>query len=74
MTFTALTFSMLGVKAILPTRLDFARRIGGILTAANRAGLSFADASHTSQVANGLIEMSPETLANLLISGSSIKK
>ena len=70
----ALTFSMLGVKSLLPTRLDFARRIGGILTAANRAGLSFADASHTSQVANGLIEMSPETLADLLISGSSNKK
>ena len=63
----AMTFSVLGVKRLIPTRLDFARRFGGILSAADRAGLSFTEGSHTPQVANGILTMTPETLANLLM-------
>ncbi len=63
----AQTFSVLGVKRLLPTRLDFARRLGGIVCAADKAGLSFTDASHTPQVADGLVHMTPETLAAFLL-------
>jgi flagellar biosynthesis protein FlhF len=63
----AMTFEVLGVKKLVPTRLDFARRLGGLLTAADRGGLAFTAASHTPQVANGIIRLTPEKLANLLM-------
>lgn len=63
----AMTFGVLGVKNIIPTRLDFARRIGGILNAADKAGLGFTIASHTPQVAEGLMTVSPETLGKIIL-------
>lgn len=63
----AMTFGVLGVKDIIPTRLDFARRIGGILNAADRAGLGFTIASHTPQVAEGLMAVTPEALAKIIL-------
>lgn len=63
----AQTFQVLGVKWLLPTRLDFSRRLGGILAAAEKAGLDFSDASHNPQVANGLLPLSPQTLAQRLL-------
>jgi flagellar biosynthesis protein FlhF len=63
----AMTFEILGVQRIIPTRLDFARRIGGIISAADKGRLSFGDASHTPQVANGLLTLTPEKLAVLLM-------
>ncbi len=63
----AMTFEVLGVHKFIPTRLDFARRLGGLLSAAERAGLAFTEASHTPQVAHGIMHITPETLATLLI-------
>lgn len=63
----AMTFSVLGAKHLIPTRLDFARRIGGLLTAADRAGLTFAEGSHTPQVADGLLPLTAATLADFII-------
>jgi flagellar biosynthesis protein FlhF len=63
----ALTFEILGVRRIIPTRLDFARRIGGILSAADRGGLAFGEASHTPQVANGILLLDSAALAGLLM-------
>jgi len=63
----AMTFRVLGVKHLIPTRLDFARRLGGILSAADRAGLSFTEGSHTPQVVNGILTITPQTLVNLLM-------
>lgn len=70
----AMTFSVLGVKKFIPTRLDFARRLGGILSAADKAGLSLVAASHTSQVANGVIDMDAATLADFLMPDSTTRK
>lgn len=70
----ALTFGVLGVKKLIPTRLDFARRLGGILSAAGKARLSLSIASHTPQVANGIVELSPQKLAELLLPGKAAKK
>lgn len=65
----AMTFEILGVTRLIPTRLDFARRLGGLLSAAERAALSFSGASHTSQVANGILPLSADHLATLLLPG-----
>ncbi len=63
----AMTFEILGVKRIIPTRLDFARRIGGILSAADKGGLAFGQASHTPAVANGILDVTPASLAEFLM-------
>lgn len=60
-------YGPLGVRYMMPTRLDFARRLGGILSAAHYGGLIFADASHTAQVAGGLMSLTPRKLTNLLM-------
>jgi flagellar biosynthesis protein FlhF len=56
-------FSALGVRRFVPTRLDIARRLGGLLSAAQHGGLSFADASISASVANGFEPLSPRRLA-----------
>ena len=60
-------FATLGVKSILPTRVDIARRLGSLLSAAHYGNLEFADASMTAKVAQGLTPLSPRTLAQLLV-------
>lgn len=60
-------YATLGVRSMLPTRLDIARRLGGLLGAAHHGGLIFADASNTPKVAEGLIGLSPRRLAHLLM-------
>ena len=68
----ARVFATLGARWLLPSRLDIARRLGGILEAAHQGGMSFADASHSSKVADGLLPLTPERLANLLM--QSVKR
>lgn len=60
-------YATLGVHSVLPTRLDIARRLGGLLGAAHHGGLIFADASNTPKVAEGLINLTPRRLAHLLM-------
>lgn len=60
-------YAALGVRQILATRLDIGRRLGGLMAAAHYGGLIFAEASDTSQVAEGLFALSPDRLANLLM-------
>lgn len=69
----AMAFSILGVKQLIPTRLDFARYYGGILSAADRAGLYFSESSHTPEVANGILYLNSEVIADLLIPNLSKK-
>lgn len=63
----AMTFEVLGIRKLVPTRLDFARRLGGILSASDRAGLALTSGSHTPQVANGTICLTSEKMASLLM-------
>jgi|MDSW01.1.fsa_nt_gb flagellar biosynthesis protein FlhF len=60
-------FATLGIRWVLPTRLDIARRFGGLLEAAHQGGFSFADASDTSKVADGLVPLTPERITELLM-------
>ncbi len=66
----ARVFATVGVRWMLPTRLDISRRLGGLLQAAHQGGLAFADASNTPQVAEGLMAMTPENLCELLMPGA----
>lgn len=63
----ARVFANSGVERILPTRLDIARRLGGVLSAAKFAGMSLAEGSNTEAVAEGLIELNAESLTDFFV-------
>ena len=60
-------FATIGVHTLVPSRIDMARRLGGLLSAAHHGGMNFADASNTPKVADGLISLNPKTLSKLLM-------
>ncbi len=60
-------FASIGVESLIPTRIDMARRLGGILSAAHQGALSISDASNTPKVADGLMDMSPKSLSRRLM-------
>lgn len=63
----ARAFQVIGAKWILPTRLDMARRLGGILSAADQAQLSFVGAGNSPRVADGLTLLDATELARILL-------
>ncbi|MCD8562753.1 MAG: zeta toxin family protein [Alphaproteobacteria bacterium] len=63
----ARAFAAIGVHHILPSRLDIAKRLGGLLSAAYHGALIFTDAGNTSKVADGLITLTPQNLSRLLM-------
>lgn len=63
----ARVFAALGARRMVTTRLDIARRLGGLVSAAHQGGLSFADSSATSDVAEGLQPLSPRALAGFFM-------
>jgi flagellar biosynthesis protein FlhF len=66
---TARAFHLLGCRHLVPTRLDAARRLGGVLAAAD-AGLAFTEAGTGPDAAGGLEALSAEWLAARLAEGS----
>ncbi|GJL89877.1 MAG: GTP-binding protein [Minwuia thermotolerans] len=62
----AYVFAELGVTRLVATRIDTARRIGGILAAAS-TGLSFAAAGASPVIADGLYPLTPTALARLIL-------
>lgn len=66
-------YSTLGINSMIPTRIDIARRLGGLLSAAHYGGLIFAEAGNTPKVADGLMPLSPGKLTRLLMP-ESVKK
>lgn len=63
----ARAFSAVGVNGLIPTRLDIARRLGGLLSAALHGHMVFADASNTPKVADGLVAVTPQSLSEILM-------
>jgi flagellar biosynthesis protein FlhF len=59
---TAHAFRLLGCRHLLPTRLDAARRLGGVLAAA-AAGLALTEAGIGQDAVGGLEPVTPERLA-----------
>ena len=66
---TARAFHLLGCRHLLPTRLDAARRLGGVLAAAAAADLAFTEAGTGQEVAAGLADLSAEWLARRMAEG-----
>lgn len=64
---TARVFKTLGVNKLMPARLDIARRIGGLLSAAYQGKMAFTDAGNAPKVADGLIQITPERLSRILM-------
>ncbi|MDD9877239.1 MAG: hypothetical protein OXR84_07335 [Magnetovibrio sp.] len=63
----ARAYGDLGANRMIVTRLDLARRYGGLLAAAEGAGLGLAEVSISAQVAEGLIPVSPVAMAKLIL-------
>lgn len=63
----ASAFAALGASRLLATRLDVARRFGGLLAAADAPRLAFADVSVTPHIADGLSPINPVSLARLIM-------
>lgn len=59
-------FAAIGCRKLIVTRLDAARRIGAILTAALAGELAFTEVSITSSVAQGLRPLNPMSLSRVL--------
>lgn len=59
-------FATLGVRDVLGTRVDIARRLGSLFAAAYQGQLSFCDVSNTPKVAQGLTRMNAEHLARMI--------
>lgn len=63
----ARVFATIGARSMISTRVDVARRLGSLLSAAHHGGLSFAEMSNTAKVADGLSPMSAKRLTQLLM-------
>lgn len=63
----AQSFKAMGVRRMLITRLDMARRLGSLLGTAHRARMAFCNASVSSKVAEGLTPLNPMAFARLMM-------
>ncbi|MBN66031.1 MAG: GTPase, partial [Rickettsiales bacterium] len=63
----ASVFSFLGIERLLITRVDTARRLGSILSAALSQGYGLCNAANTSQVTGELKPLDATLLADMLI-------
>ena len=59
-------FADLGARRLMATRLDIARRLGGLLDVAERSRMALADVSATPFIAQGLLTLNPLSLARLM--------
>ncbi len=66
----ARVMSTIGTYTLIASRVDMSRRLGSILAAAHKGGMAFADASNTPKVADGLMKITPQSLAKLLMPGA----
>jgi flagellar biosynthesis protein FlhF len=63
----AMEFHAIGVRRMIATQLDIARRLGGILAPAAAGPLSLAQVSVSPNIADGLNPINPVALARLLL-------
>lgn len=63
----ARAFASVNIQAMVPTRLDITKRLGGLLAAAHQGHMSFADACLSPKVAEGLQPLSPKSLTQILM-------
>lgn len=63
----AAAFAALGARRLIATRLDAARRLGGILSALQVSKLTLAGLGTSPQIAGGLAPVNPVSLARLML-------
>jgi flagellar biosynthesis protein FlhF len=63
----AVAFAEAGASLLIVTRLDIARRLGGIVAAAATARLPLTEAGIGPGAADGLVRLTPATLADRLM-------
>lgn len=63
---TALGFAALGATMLVASRVDAARRLGGILSAADAASLALCAAGNAPRIADGLVDLDAQALADML--------
>lgn len=63
----ARAFAFLGIKRLLITRTDTARRMGALLSAADASGLALCDMTTNPQVAGGFMPFDAATLSDVLM-------
>jgi flagellar biosynthesis protein FlhF len=61
----------MGVRQLVGTRVDAARRFGGLLAAADAGALAFSEISVSPYVSDGLIRLDALALARLLMHAPS---
>ena len=66
----ALTFRQSGARAMIATKTDSSRRLGGILSAAHSGPLALVAAGTSPSIGDGLISLNPVSLARLLLRGT----
>ena len=70
----AAAFAALGARRLVATRLDLARRLGGVLAAAAAGPLALAEAGIGPGAADGLIPFTPDDLARRLLADRSVDR
>lgn len=70
----ARSFALLGVQRMVSTRLDVSRRLGGLLAAAQKGGMSFCNISFSPRVTDGLDSLNATTLAGFLFNADKTLK
>lgn len=60
-------FQLLGARALLPTRLDMTRRLGGLLRTAFESRLTLCNYSSSSKVTEAPFPLNPVSLARLIL-------
>jgi flagellar biosynthesis protein FlhF len=65
----AVIFKALGARRLIATRLDVARRLGGLIGAADVAGLALAQGSASPYIAETMEPLNPFALARRLLTG-----
>ena len=63
----ARAYAAAGVRLLVGTRFDIARRLGGILAASANAGLALTEAGIGPGAADGLLPITPAWLATRLL-------
>lgn len=63
----ARAFASLGVRRMIVTQVDIARRLGSLLAAADAASLAFAGISISPYIAQGVSTLNPVSLARLFL-------
>lgn len=65
----ALAFARTGARRLIATKLDIARRFGGILSAAQAGGMALMAAGMSPNIGDGLMPINPVALARLFLPG-----